>query len=131
MRPVGCGWVCVSGGTGRNQQVARKPEPCSAVAHVTGSAPRRLLRVGTYFPSLCTSADADPGDLPFAVFLPRTLPAIPLSVVGEGHPVEVTMQMKVLWSTLLLLAATPSVLSQSGTAPLVSSVAAALIVLIS
>lgn len=27
------------------------------------------------------------------------------------------MQMKVLWSTLLLLAAAPSVLSQSGTAP--------------
>lgn len=67
----------------------------------------------------------------FAVFLPRTLPAILLSVVGEGHPVEVKMQMKVLWSTLLLLAATPSVLSQSGTAPLVSSVAAALIVLTS
>lgn len=61
--PVGSGWVCVSGGTKRNQQVARIPEPCVAVAHVTGSAPRCLLRVGTYFSSFCTSADADLEDL--------------------------------------------------------------------
>lgn len=112
----------------RNQQVARKPEPCFAVAHVTGSARRRLLLVRTCFSSLRTSADVDPEDWPSSDS--RTFPSDSFpSVDGEGHPVEIKMQVKVLWSVLLLLAVTPSVLSQSGTAPLVSSVATLLIVL--
>lgn len=49
------------------------------------------------------------------------------SVDGEGHPAEIKMQMKVLWSAMLLLAVTPAVLSQSGTALLNSSIATVLL----
>lgn len=124
-RPLGC--VCFR----RNQQVARKPKPCFAVAHVTE------VQLGS------VSCSSSTGHI-FLPSAPQRTPTLKTRVCclpsrelcqrlfffffGGRHPVEIKMQMKVLWSILLLLAVTPSVLSQSGTAPLVSS-AIALIVL--